>query len=158
MTLSKQQQQENATVLEVNIEGGQSISKKQKQWFDKGKEQKHTMAINNNKEDQEEEKYKQENERPGPTKKHKSAASTKRSMATGNKYKAAGMSRKSKASPSVAKKASHIVGTLPPTASKSKGYINTEDESNGWRAKIFLMLTFVIYLPPNYIAFTLPPL
>jgi len=160
--LSKQQWQEHATALEVDIERGQSIGKKRKQRSDKGKKRKHTMATNNDKEDQEEEEDDKEddkeNERLGPTKKHKSAASTKRSTATANKSKAAGMSRKSKVSPSVVKKASRIVGMLLPAAPKSKEYIDTEDESDGWRAEIFLMLTFAVYLPPNYIAFTLAPL
>lgn len=134
VTLSKRQRQEHAAALEVDIEGGQSIGKKRKQRSDKGKKRKHTMATNDDKEDQEDEDDEddnQENERPGPTKKHKSAASTKRSTATGNKSKAAGTSSKSKVTPSAAKKASRIMGTLPPAAPKSNEYIDTEEESDG---------------------------
>ena len=92
------------------------------------------MATNDDEEDQEDEKDEddnQENERPGPIKKHKSAASTKRSTATGNKSKAAGMSSKSKVTPSAVKKASCIMGMLLPIAPKSNEYIDTEEESDG---------------------------
>jgi hypothetical protein len=114
VVMSTRRVKEHSAVLAaLTIDGGDTVGKKRKQRSDKGKKRK--RAANAAAEDEEdgEEDDDGDDDVPPPAKRRS--------------HKKANIQAKAA---SAAKKAQHIANTLPPTAPKSKEFLDTEDDES----------------------------
>jgi hypothetical protein len=135
VAMSKRQQREHAVMLAADVEGGRVVGKKRKVRSDKGKRRGKQGADDVDDEDDDVEEDDEEgnnnsdeNEQPMPAKKQKSSASRMKPKLTARRSDAATTSSKSKAS--AAKKAKRVTKRLPPAASKSKEFIDSDSEDD----------------------------
>lgn len=138
VVMSKRQQNEHTVIMAADVERGRAVGRKRKVRSDKGKKRGKQPADDNDEDDDSERDEQQEeandnsdendSERPTPAKKQKSSASRRKKRLHTRKADAATSSSRSKAS--TAKKAKSIAKKLPPVASKSKEFIDTEEDDS----------------------------
>lgn len=108
VVMSTRRVKEHAAALALVIDGGDTVGKKRKERSDKGKKRKH--AANAADEDNDSDDH--DHDVPPPAKKRPKKANTQSKAA------------------SAAKKAQRIANTLPPTAPKSKEFIDSDDDES----------------------------
>ena len=113
VVMSTRRVKEHSAALALAMDGGETVSKKRKQRSDKGKKRKRTGNEHEEEGEKDDDGDDDEHNVPPPTKKRQHKKANAQSKAA-----------------CAAKRAQCIAYTLPPTAPKSKPFVDTEDDKS----------------------------